>query len=91
MPIGSRFLSDVIYVELLFVIVLGWILVNVWQRVIDNVAYRALKLDDKSVFHTFIVALTLTAIFLVFIFSFDDIRADIIESDNSPIQPPKEE
>lgn len=81
MPLGTMFIADLSFVEMLFVIVLGWILVALWQRCIDNLTFNSLKLNKDSTYHTFIIALVATIIFLLFVFSFNSILGDIVESD----------
>ena len=88
MSLGNSFIRDLSTVEMLFVIVLGWTLVGVWQKCIDNLAYNTLKLNRNSTYHTFIVSLVLTVLFLIFILSFSSITADIVESD-TPLNPPE--
>lgn len=81
MVLGNLFITDLSYVDMLFVITLGWILVQLWQRPIENFAYNSLGLNKDSVYHTFIVALVATAIFLIFVFNFDAILGNIVEND----------
>lgn len=92
MPLGKQFVRDMTFVELLFVIVLGWILVELWHKTIDNFTFTTLSLNEKSTYHTFIIALVATSVFLVFVFSFDSIMGNIVESDIaggfSPPAPP---
>lgn len=90
MVLGDLFITDLSYVDMLFVIVLGWILVQLWQRPIDNFTFNTLQLNKDSVYHTFIIALVATAIFLVFVFNFDSILGNIVENDVSgnPLTPP---
>lgn len=61
-------LSQEAFVTLLLAIILGWILVAVWTRVVENLAYGTLRLNEDSSWHAFVVALAMTAIFLVFVY-----------------------
>ncbi|CAH6418151.1 Hypothetical protein HVR_LOCUS26 [uncultured virus] len=81
MPLGTKFVEDMSFVEMLFVIVLGWILVALWQRCIDNLTFNSLGLNKDSTYHTFVIALVATTIFLVFVFTFNSILGDVVESD----------
>lgn len=81
MVLGNLFLTDLSYVDMLFVITLGWLLVQLWQRPLENFAYNSLGLNKDSTYHTFIVALVATAIFLVFVFNFDAILGNIVQDD----------
>jgi len=83
------FLQDISYLDFLFTIVLGWILVVLWQRTLDNFTFQTLALNDKSVYHTFVIALVATIIFLTFVFTFNDMLNNIVGNDrNSPLEPP---
>jgi hypothetical protein len=86
--IGNRFLSELSLVETLFVIIIGWVLVALWQRFIDNFTFNTLGLNEDSSYHTFIIAIAITVIFIVFLYSFQGLEANIIESDDSSISPP---
>lgn len=97
MVLGNLLITDITYVDLLFVIVLGWILVVLWQRPIDNFTYITLGLNKDSTYHTFVIALIATAIFLAFVFSFDSILGNIVENSTGtggynppapPVNPP---
>jgi len=81
MVLGTKFIRDSSFVELLFVIVLGWILVALWQRWIDNVTFNTFHLNKDSAYQTFIIAVVATTIFTIFVFSFDTVLGDIVESD----------
>jgi hypothetical protein len=81
MVLGDLFIRDLSYVDMLFVVTLGWLLVQLWQRPVENLAYNTLGLNKDSTYHTFIVALVATAIFLVFVFNFDSILGNIVEND----------
>ena len=53
------------FLIILLAIVVGWILVALWTRVIDNFTYIVLGLDERSAWHAMIVALTVTFIFVI--------------------------
>ena len=75
---SSRSVSEFTFVEALFAIIIAWTLVSLWVRFIDNLAYRTLKLNPVSTFHALIVALTVTAIFIVFTYSAESAVSNII-------------
>lgn len=81
MALANTFVQDLNFVEMLFVIILGWILVALWQRTIDNFTFNSLGLNKDSTYHTFIIAIVATTIFLLFVFSFDNIFGNLVESD----------
>jgi len=63
MPLTDSF-SSFEFAELVVLIVFAWILVDLWRRVIDNLTFEVMKLNKKSLLHTFVIALTTTVIFL---------------------------
>lgn len=81
MVLGDLFVRDLSFVDMLLVIVLGWILVDLWKRPIDNFTFGTLGLNKNSTYHTFIIAIVATAIFLTFVFNFDSILGNIVEAD----------
>lgn len=88
MPLSERFVTDFSAVELLFIIVLGWTLVALWQRWIDNLTFNTLKLSKDSTYQTFIIAVVVTILYLVFLYSFETIFADINIDSDQPLNPP---
>lgn len=86
--IGNRFLSELTLVETLVVIIIGWVLVALWQRFIDDFTFNTLGLNEDSSYHTFIIAVTVTILFIVFLYSFQGVEANIVESDDASIGPP---
>ena len=92
MSLGAKYVKDLTYIEMLVVIILGWILVALWQRCIDNFTFNSLKLNKDSTYHTFIIALVSTIIFISFVFSFEDVVGNFAESQAaggfSPPAPP---
>lgn len=78
MPVTTRSLSEFTFVEALFAIIIAWTLVSLWVRFIDNLSYRSLHLNPTSTFHALIVALTVTAIFVVFTYSAESSVSNII-------------
>src|ERR1700758_1687653 len=75
--------QDLDFITLLVGIILGWILVSLWTRVIDNLSFNTLKLDKHSTYHTCVIALVATSIFLAFIFNFNALVSGVLESDTS--------
>lgn len=74
----QRSISEFTFVEALFAIIIAWTLVSLWVRFIDNLAYRTLKLNPVSAFHALVVALTVTAIFIIFTYSAESTVSNII-------------
>lgn len=75
------------FIEVFLALVLGWILVSLWQRVIENFAFGTLGLNRTSSLHALIVAAGATVIFIVFTFVATDLDgegrdvSEIIEED----------
>jgi len=78
MTLAQRSWAELDYVEILFGVIIAWVLIALWQRVIENVAYTTLRLNPKSAFHALLVAIVVTAIFLVLITSVDSISEGIL-------------
>lgn len=83
MVIGDKLLTDLTFIDVLLVIIVGWVLVALWSRVVDNITFNYLKLNKDSVYHTLLIAIVTTAIFLVFVFSFDNAMGNIVEQEIS--------
>lgn len=60
----------IIFAWIFFLFILSWISVAVVGRAIDNFTFSTLKLDDKSTYHTCIIAFVIVAIELVTIYYF---------------------
>lgn len=88
MALEGKTIDQISYFEFLIAIVLGWILVALWQRAIDNFTFRTLGLSPESTFHTFLIAALFTAIFLLYVFTFSTGSGDLVETDSlGPIEP----
>jgi len=69
---GSGELDIPPFATLVLAIVFGWLLVSVWQRVLENFSYETLGLNSRSTVHAIIVAVILTVAFLAFIWMIDE-------------------
>jgi TRAP-type C4-dicarboxylate transport system permease small subunit len=89
MPLNSNYLQDVGFIELLFVIVIGWMLVALWQRALDNFTFQTLGMQRDSTYHTIVIALTVTLLFIIFVFLYQSMFGGALESGTaSAIKPP---
>lgn len=89
MAFNRNYLQDIGFIEVLFIIVVGWILVALWQRVIDNFTFQTLKLRRESTYDTIIIALTVTLLFIIFVFLYQAMFSDILETDTAnALKPP---
>lgn len=73
--------ADLTFIEILFAIIIGQLLVSVWQNVIENLTFRTLNLNKKSTYHTLIIAVVATLIFLLYLFSSPTLFYAIFEVD----------
>ena len=60
------------FVIILIIVIVSWILVELWKKVIDNFAYNTLGMDKNSTVHSLIVAVTITLIFVVVVIFMKD-------------------
>jgi hypothetical protein len=79
--ISNKLGADLTFIEILFAIIIGQLLVSVWQNVIENFTFRTLNLNKKSTYHTLIIAVVATLIFLLYLFSSPTIFYAIFETD----------
>jgi TRAP-type C4-dicarboxylate transport system permease small subunit len=59
--------GDISFLDVLFAIIISWILVTLWQRFVDNLLYDTLGLNQKSTYQSLVVAVAFTIIFIAFI------------------------
>lgn len=76
--LANKSIAQLSYIDALFGIIIAWILVALWQRVVENTAYNFFGLNPESAFHAFIVAITMTIIFLVLIRTVSSLARDIL-------------
>ena len=83
--------SEITFITIVLAIVIAWILVALWTRVIENLTFGTLGLNGDSFWHALIIAITITVIFFVVIWVIDKyqlIRGDIeqdVEGLDSPL------
>ena len=87
MAVADQSIAQLSYVEALFGIIIAWILVALWQRVVENTAYNFFGLNPESAFHALVVAVTMTIIFLVLIRTVNSFSRDILIGETSGSTP----
>lgn len=87
MTLRDKFTQEINYLELGFIIVCSAILKSLWMIYIDNLAYRVVGLNRESAYHTFIVAIMATIIFLSFISIFNNATAGFNSEPTAIINP----
>ncbi len=60
-----------LFITILLAIVIAWILVSLWTRVIENFVFGTLGLIESSTWHAFLLAISVTIIFIVFVWTID--------------------
>jgi hypothetical protein len=60
------------FLTIVFSIIAGWLLVSVWQRVLENFAYGTLGMNSRSTVHALIVAIVASTAFFAFIWMIDE-------------------
>ncbi len=64
-------LSQSIFTIIFLSIIIGWIVVALWTRVIDNFSFEVLGLNDSSTWDTFLIAIFVSITFITFIWVID--------------------
>ena len=92
MVLHGKTLAEFPFIEALLAVILAWVLVALWERVIENFAFGTLGLDPESSFHALIVAVVATIIFVAFTFSINNVVEDVVIGETTsmfePPQPP---
>jgi hypothetical protein len=89
MVVSNTLVTELTFIEVLFAIIIGQLLVGVWQTALENYTFNTLKLNKESTYHTMIIALVTTFIFLLYLFSAPTIFYAIFETDTgNSLQPP---
>jgi ABC-type uncharacterized transport system permease subunit len=89
MVVSNTLATELTFIEVLFAIIIGQLLVGVWQTALENYTFNTLKLNKESTYHTMIIALVTTFIFLFYLFSAPSVFYAIFETDTgNNLQPP---
>lgn len=90
MSLGERYLQDVSFIEILFLIIIGWVLVSLAQRCLDNFTFVTLGLRRESTFDTTVIFFTAAFIFITFVFVFNNIYGNLLETGTETALSPPE-
>jgi hypothetical protein len=71
-------ISELIILETFIYIIAGWIVIAAFQRFTENFFYNGLKFDRELPYHNFIVAIIISAVFLVIIVVFAQVQPDFV-------------
>jgi hypothetical protein len=77
----STSLNEKSFIIVLFGFILVWILAAMWIKFFNNLFYRTLGIDEQSSLQTFLVALFMTIIFLILVFTIGRPEARELEKD----------
>lgn len=69
--------STIYFIAFLIAIIVSWILVDLWTKVIANLAYVTFNLKSSSTMHSFIVAGICTLVFLLYICLIEPVGSDV--------------
>lgn len=53
------------FVSILIIVIISWILIELWLKVLENFAYNTLGMNSSSTWHSLIIAVTITLIFIL--------------------------
>ena len=83
--------SEVNFITLLIFVIVAWILIALWARTVENLFFETWNLDGESFWQAFIVALSVTIVFLATVWFIDQLNLvpgslteDIEESQGLP-------
>lgn len=79
--------SDLRVFELVFYLVLSWLLLLVWQRYFETVVYIDLKLNEKDSFDNFLIAFVYSGIFIAVVIVVTNFVNDTENNPNVQIPP----
>lgn len=61
----ARRLQQLYLFEFFLYVIAGWIIINLWQRFVENFFYGGLGLDRELPYHNFVVVFVMSGIFLI--------------------------
>lgn len=64
-------ISQIVFTIIFIAIVVGWIVVALFTRALDNFTFHVLKLNDKSFWDTLLIAIFMLVFFSVFVWVID--------------------
>jgi len=65
-------LNQAAFITIVFAIIVGWVLVSLYQRVLETFSYQTLGMNSRSTVHSIIIALVVTALFIFFVWMVDE-------------------
>lgn len=68
---GGSLLSQEVFIIVFVAIIIGWIIIALWTRVLDNFTYNKLNMDKTSTWDTALIAIAVTVFFFTFVWMID--------------------
>ena len=68
---GDGSLDQGAFAVIVFAVIIGWILVSVFQRVLENFFFETLGMNSRSTVHALIIAAVMILLFLAFVWMID--------------------
>ncbi len=68
---GDTSLSQQVFLVVFLAIVIGWIIIALWTRTLDNFTYNYLRMNDHSTWDTLLIAIAITLIFITIVWIVD--------------------
>lgn len=63
--------SQTVFTVVLLAVIVGWILVSLWTRVIENAAFGTFGFNEDSLWDSLLIAFAVTTIFISFVWMVD--------------------
>ena len=71
-PADQQTAAQHVFLIIFLAIVIGWIIIALWTRVLDNFSYGYLGLNENSTWDALLIALMVTIFFIVLIWVVDN-------------------
>ena len=77
---GSGGLNETAFFVLVIAIVWGWLLVSVFQRLVENLWFQTLDMEPRSTLHSLIIAVVMLFLFILFIWFIDSLQVIFVSA-----------
>ena len=67
----DRKLSQEVFIIIFVAIIIGWIIIALWTRALDNFTYSKLKMNRNSTWDTVLIAIAVTIFFIAIVWVID--------------------
>jgi hypothetical protein len=66
---ANKDFNELSFVEILIGFIFVWIIASLWITFFKNLFHKTIGIDEKSTFQTFLVAITVSIIFLILVYT----------------------